>query len=93
MKITKEQVKEAMSTAHDQCAMIDGCIHAQAFSDNFPQVMIEAERAGEMGKHRGSPALAAYYEGMHVGYRLALLVVQKELESENPNPQAPAEDR
>jgi len=92
MEITKEQVAEAMQTAHDQCAQIDGCIHAQAFSENFPKVAIEAERAAEMGKHRGSPALAAYYEGMHVGYRLALLVVQKELESENPAPQASAED-
>jgi len=83
MEITKEQVLEAMVTAHDQCAAIDGCIHAQAFSEVMPKVIIEAERAAEAGTHRGSPALAAYFEGMHVGYRLALLVVEKELNSEN----------
>ena len=83
MEITKDQVLEAIHTAHDQCAQIDGCIHAQAFSDVMPKVIVEAERAAEAGTRRGSPALAAYYEGMHVGYRLALLVVQKELTNEN----------
>jgi hypothetical protein len=45
------------------------------------QVFIEAERAAEMGEERGSPALAAYFEGMHVGYRLALIVMKQELET------------
>jgi hypothetical protein len=83
MTITKEQVAEAIRTGHDMCP--EGtCIHAQAFSDNFPKVIIEAERAAAMGEVRGSPSLAAYYEGMHVGYRLALIVMKEELENENP---------
>jgi|HubBroStandDraft_1064217.scaffolds.fasta_scaffold1068284_1 hypothetical protein len=83
MKITKEQVATAMRTGHDTCP--EGtCIHAQAFSDNFPQVIIEAERAAQMGEERGSPSLAAYYEGMHVGFALALLVMKEELENANP---------
>ena len=76
MKITPEQVKKAIETGHDMCP--EGtCIHAEAFSKNMRLVMQQADAAAEMGELRGSPALAAYYEGMHVGFRLAMILLEE----------------
>jgi len=79
MEITQEQVKEAIKTAHAQCR--GECIHAAAFADCMDRVVDEAETAALIGERRGSPALAAYFEGMHVGFRLAQIVQAEESKS------------
>ena len=84
MKITKEMVVEAIKTGHDMCPAT-GCIHAEAFAENMELVFQQAEEASLVGARKGSPALAAYFEGMHVGFRLALISMQEELKDENPS--------
>lgn len=79
--LTKEIFQKARKTSHSPCQNETGCIHAEPFTEAFPQeelkqhLMDEAISAMRDGM---SPLLAVYYDGLHVGYRAAQLEIEAE---------------
>jgi hypothetical protein len=82
--ITSEQLLRALDTSHDTCNE-DNCIHAEAVSANYKRCAKQAFDDSLAGLKRGEPAFAAWYAGMHVGFRLAMIMFEDAVKETNAN--------
>jgi hypothetical protein len=77
MTLTKELLETAMETSHDPCKGPEGCIHAEAVADARKTVRKHVAGTAQSGLAiDGDPIMGAWYGGLHVGYRLAMLELQ-----------------
>lgn len=68
----KSLVEEAIDTAHKQCEPF--CKHAEEFADHVERMKKEARESFDSGiKSHVDPLASVYYDGIHVGLRLAEL--------------------
>lgn len=77
-KISDEILKEAIASSHTACEQPEGCVHANAITMDGAEIMckrvVEVEATTE---HSGAQHLRLWYDGFHVGYRLAQLLFEK----------------
>jgi hypothetical protein len=79
-----ELMKEAMRTSHDACSGPEGCIHHDAVLANMEQITDELRSTVlDAAQHGQDPIFAAYFKGLHEGYRLAALQLEPAKESMN----------
>lgn len=82
MKLTQQLIEEAIKTSHDACKGPEGCVHAQGDDDDAnlgaKAMFKRAEFAAMQGVTRSNnPTMTIWYDGFHVGYRLAELLFTK----------------
>lgn len=77
-QINDEILKEAIASSHTACEQPEGCVHANAISLDGVEIMMKHMESVESAiSDSSSGHLRLWYDGFHVGYRLAQLLFEK----------------